>query len=307
MKKFLAPLVLAAGLPCVVSAADVQVYGKGNVSLQHADETGDSKVELVSNNSRIGVKGSEALTEGLEAFFQFEYETSIDDGDDGGQTFSQRDIFVGLRGNAGALLVGRMNTPLKNAQGKVDLFNDLEGDIAYLLAGENRRSNQVQYRSPVIGEYFSGSVAYITYEEDGVDPGISAAAGYTQGPLYLAVGMDQDVAGPDADVVRLVARYSLGVIHIGALLETYDDGLVDEDGALASVLWNLNERWNLKAQAGSSDINNGGGESVSLGADYRLSDSTKLFGYYTSETNDLGCGGVGCDDEYLGVGMELKF
>lgn len=307
MKKLLVPLVLTAGFPCVAAAADFQVYGKGNVSLQHADETGESKVELVSNNSRIGVKGSESLTEGLEAIFQFEYETSIDDGDDGGETFSQRDIYVGLRGEAGTLLAGRMNTPLKNAQNKVDLFNDLEGDIAYLLAGENRRSNQVQYRSPVVGEYFSGSIAYITYEEDGVDPGISAAANYAQGPLYLAVAMDQDVAGPDADVVRLVARYSFSVIHIGALFETYDDGMTDEDGALVSVLWDLNERWDLKAQAGSSDINNGGGESVSVGADYRLTKSTKLFGYYTSETNDLGCGGVGCDSEYLGVGMELKF
>lgn len=319
MKKFLAPLVLAAGLPCVVSAADVQVYGKGNVSLQHADETGDSKVELVSNNSRIGVKGSEMLTEGLEAIFQFEYETSIDDGDDGGETFSQRDIYVGLRGEAGTLLAGRMNTPLKRAQNKVDLFNDLEGDIGYLFLGENRVSNQLQYRSPVMGEYFSGEVAYITYEADGIDPGVSASASYNGGPLYLAVAVDQDVIIPDSDTARLVARYSFGVVHIGALFETFESGPVEIDGALVSLLWDLNERWDLKAQAGSSDISSdntsasgfGDGDSLSIGADYRLSDRTKLFGYYTNETRNLGCGIVSsptdCDDEYLGVGMELKF
>lgn len=312
MKKVFVPLVLAASVP-TVAAADVQVYGKGNVALQYADETGDSKAELVSNSSRIGVKGSESLREGLEGIFQFEYQTNVDDGGGDGGTFSQRDIYVGLRGKAGTLMAGRMNTPLKNAQNKVDLFNDLEGDMKYLFAGDNRRSNQVQYRSPLIGEHFSGSIAYITYEEDGADPGISASVSYDRGPLYLAAAVDRDVVMvdevvvPDADVARFVARYSFSVIHVGALLETYDDGFIDEDGALVSVLWELDESWNLKAQAGSSDINNGGGESVSLGADYRLSASTKLYGYYTNEANDWGCGGVGCDNDYLGVGMELKF
>ncbi|WP_347331910.1 porin [Marinimicrobium locisalis] len=312
MKKVLVPLVLTASFPAV-AVADVQVYGKGNVALQHADETGNSKAELVSNSSRIGVKGSESLREGLEAIFQFEYQTNVDDGGGDGETFSQRNIYVGLRGKAGTLLAGRIDTPLKKAQNKVDLFNDLEGDIKYLFAGENRRSNQVQYRSPVVGEYFSGAIGYITYEEDGVDPGISASVSYDRGPLYLAAAVDRDVVMeegaviPDADVARFVARYSISVVHVGALFETYDDGFIDEDGALVSVLWDLNENWDLKAQAGSSDINNGGGESVSLGADYRLSAKTKLFGYYTNETNDWGCGGVGCDNDYLGVGMELKF
>lgn len=308
MKRLFAPLLALTLFP-FQSLADVQVYGKANVSLQHADETGDSKVELVSNASRLGVKGSEALGEGLEAIYQFEYQTFIDDGEGGGQTFTQRDIYVGVRGHYGTLMAGKVNTPVKSAQGKVDLFNDLEGDINYLFAGEVRANNIVQYKSPLVADYFSGSIAYIASEVDGVDSGISAAGHYQSGDqnLYLSLGLDQDVQQPDSDLVRLVARYSLGSIHIGALVESYDDGAVDEDGALVSVLWEASELWSFKAQAGSSDVNFGGGEQLSLGADYKLSDRTKLFGYYTNERNDFGCGGEGCDDQYLGAGVSLSF
>ncbi len=306
MNKIVVPMILALALPGL-AMADFRVYGKANVALQHADESDDSKMELVSNASRIGVKGSEALTDELEAIFQFEYETQVDDGDKSGQTFSQRDIFVGVRGKAGTLIVGKVNTPLKTAQDKVDLFNDLEGDINYLFAGEVRANNVVQYKSPMLGEYFSGSIAYITYEEDGVDPGISATASYRNAGLYLAIAQDSDVQEVGSDLTRLVARYSIENVHIGAVFETYEAALVDEDGAFVSVLWEATDIWSFKAQAGSSDINNSGGESVSLGADYKLSDKTKLFGYYTNETNDLGCGTEGCDDQYLGVGMSLSF
>lgn len=313
MKYILAPMILALSLPGL-AMADFRVYGKANVALQHADDSPDpdtlpetSKVELVSNASRIGVKGSEVLTDELEAIFQFEYETQVDDGDKSGQTFSQRDIYVGVRGKAGTLLVGKVNTPLKGAQDKVDLFNDLEGDINYLFAGEVRANNVVQYKSPVFGEYFSGSVAYIASEEDGIDPGISATASYRNAGLYLAIAQDSDVQTEGSDLTRLVARYSIESVHVGAMFEAYESALVDEDGAFVSVLWEATDVWSFKAQAGSSDINSSGGESVSLGADYKLTGNAKLFGYYTNETNDVGCDGSGCDDQYLGVGMSLSF
>ncbi len=317
MKHIVAPMILALSLPSL-AMADFRVYGKANVALQHADDSpspnadgsrdaASGKVELVNNASRIGVKGSETLTDGLEAIFQFEYETQVDDGSKGGQTFSQRDIYVGVRGKGGTLMVGRINTPLKTAQDKIDLFNDLEGDINYLFAGEVRANNVVQYKSPVLGDYFSGTVAYIASEEDGVDPGVSATASYRNAGLYLAIAQDSDVQEQGSDVTRLVGRYSLGSVHVGALFEAYEDAMIDEDGAFVSVLWEATDVWSFKGQVGSSDIKGEGGESVSLGADYKLTDNTKFYGYYTNEASDLSCGGADCDDQYLGVGMSLSF
>ena len=126
------PLALPLALPTAVSA-DVTLYGKANVSLQSTDESGSSTTEVVSNASRIGVKGSETLSEELKAIYKFEFEVHLDDGDNDGDTFSQRNIYVGLQSNKmGTVIVGKFDTPLKVAQNKIDLFNDFESICALL-------------------------------------------------------------------------------------------------------------------------------------------------------------------------------
>lgn len=301
MKKSLLALVIASALP-LSAVADVVVYGKANVSLQQADESDNKKIELVSNASRIGVKGGEEISSGLKAIYQFEYETAVDDGDEGGQTFKQRNIYVGLQGSSGTVMAGLFDTPTKVAQEKVDLFNDLEGDIKNLINGEIRAKNIVQYVTPTFGGGFSSSVAYITKETDGVDNGISASFSYTSADFYAAVAMDQDVEAEEVDVLRAVGRYTLGAVQLGALYENYDNGVMDEDGFFVSALWNFADKWALKGQYGSSEIKMVDGESISVGVDYKAAKSTTLFGYVSSiEGED------DRDDQYVGVGMELKF
>ena len=308
MKSCWLPLVALLGLPSV-AVADFRIYGKGNVSFQAVDESGERTSELVSNASRLGVRGSETLREGLEVIYQLEYEVQIDDGDKNDRTFNQRDSYIGLRGRMGSLIAGKLNTPLKNIQDAVDLFNDLEGDLNYLFAGEVRADNVVQYISPAYGRYFTSSVAYIAPEEDGLDPGVSAATTFQYEDLYLAVGGDSGVQAPDADLFRIAGRYSFAAVglHVGALYEFYDDGVIEEEGSLVSLLWEASEQWAFKLQGGTSDINHGGGEAVSVGVDYRLSPSTKLYGYYTNESRDLGCGVERCEDQYLGAGLSVTF
>lgn len=314
MKKALLPMIVAAALP-LSAMADVTVYGKANVSLQNADENGDTKVELVSNASRIGVKGGEDISEGLKAIYQFEYQTEVDDGDGGGQTFRQRNIYVGLQGKIGTLMGGLFDTPLKVSQDKVDLFNDLEGDISSIFNGEVRAKNIVQYVTPGSFGPFAASVAYITRETDGVDDGISASFGYSTQDLYLGVAMDQDVQAVDIDVIRAVGRINLGPVQLGALYENTDDGLEDGDGYFVSALWSLTDAWALKAQYGESDLKvitytagttppvvTTDNESASLGFDYKLSKNTTVFGYYTAIESE-----AARDDDYIGAGLELKF
>jgi len=302
------------------AVADVVVYGKANVSLQNADESDDSKIELVSNASRIGVKGGEEISSGLKAIYQFEYQTRVDDGAactettyEGEvdeikvkdcQTFTQRNIYVGLQGSAGTVMAGMFDTPTKVAQEKVDLFNDLEGDITAILKGENRVKNIVQYVTPSFGGGFSSSVAYITKEKDGEDNGVSASFSYTSTEFYAAVAIDQDVEAEEVDVLRAVGRYNLGAVQLGALYETYDDGVEDEDGFFVSALWNFTDKWAVKGQYGSSEIKMIDGESISVGADYKAAKNTTLFGYITSVEGE---GDDARDDQYIGVGMELKF
>lgn len=301
MKKVTLTLALAAMFPSW-SYADFTLYGKGNVSLHHADEqlNGD-KVELVSNSSRIGIKGSEVINEGLTAVYQFEYQTEVDDGSNASGTFSQRNIFIGLEGQFGRVIGGLFDTPLKVVQEKVDLFNDLVGDITQVLNGEIRAKNIVQYSAPKSLGNFGASVAYVTQEADGADDGVSASVTYTNDNFYAGVALDQDVI-PGVDSQRLAARYTLASVQLGALYERYDNGTIDEDGVIVSALWSLNKSWGLKAQYGESDIKAPGSSTASLGADYKLSKNVTLFSYFTQVEND-----TTRDDQYLGVGLDVKF
>lgn len=307
MKQSLLPLALLALIPVAVNA-DVTVYGKANVSLQNSDEeVSGTKVELVSNASRIGLKGSEDIREGLKVIYQFEYQTEVDDGSNSSGTFSQRNIYVGLESSAGTVMAGLFDTPLKVVQEKVDLFNDLEGDIKNIFNGEVRAKNIVQYITPKAWGPVSSSVAYITHEEEGVDDGVSASVSYSNTTFYLGLAVDSDVQ-QGTDTARLAARYTLGQVHLGALYETNDDGVSDEDGLLVSALWKLSSQWGLKAQYGESDINAPDNKMLSVGADYYLSKNATVYGFYTQVENGLAITSSKVrDDNYLGIGMEYKF
>lgn len=320
MKKTLLAVALASLFP-VAAFADVVVYGKANVSVQNADEAAldDSRVELVSNASRIGLKGGEEVNSRLKVIYQFEYQTEVDDGTNGSQTFGQRNIYLGLQGVAGTIMGGHFDTPTKVAQEKIDLFNDLEGDITHIFKGEIRASNIIQYTTPTFGGGFAGSVAYITEENDGTfkqnnpvgtEPGngISASFGYTSAMFYAGVAMDQDVEAEGVDLVRAVARVTLGPVQLGVLAEQYenDNTGADEDGALASALWNITDKWALKGQYGQSDVRMADGETASIGLDYKMTKAATLFSYATKVENEL-VGASERDDTYVGVGVDFKF
>lgn len=308
MKKSLLALVIASLLPAA-AFADVTVYGKANVSLQNADEeVSGSKVELVSNASRIGLKGSEEVNSSLKVIYQFEYQTEVDDGTNGSQTFGQRNIFIGLQGSAGTIMGGHFDTPTKVAQEKVDLFNDLEGDINQIFKGEIRASNIVQYVTPASWGAFTSSVAYVTKETDGVDNGVSVSVAYNTPVVYVAVAVDQDVEAEGVDLVRAVARLVFGPVQLGVLAEQYenDNTGADEDGAFVSALWNLNDKWALKGQYGQSDVKMADGESTSIGLDYKMTKAATLYSYVTSVENDLALAAER-DDTYVGVGIDFKF
>jgi len=309
MKKSLLALVIASVLP-VAAMADVTVYGKANVSVQNADEeVGGSKVELVSNASRIGIKGGEEVNSQLKVIYQFEYQTEVDDGvGSNGQTFGQRNIYVGLQGSAGTIMAGNFDTPTKVAQEKVDLFNDLEGDITQIFRGEIRASNIVQYVTPASWGAFTSSIAYVTKESDDVDDGVSVSVGFNTPAVYVAVAMDQDVEAEGVDLIRLVGRVTLGAFQFGLLGENYDNGVTDEeDGAFVSALWNVTDKWALKTQYGQSEVKMADGESASVGVDYKMTKSSTLYGYVTKVENDVLVATAPRDDTYVGVGMDYKF
>lgn len=303
MKKMssLACIAAVASLPAF---AEPTLYGKANVSLENASQGDDSALVLQSNASRIGIKGSEKLDDtGLVAFYKFEYETFIDDGDKSGKTFSQRNIYVGLKGNFGGVQAGMFDTPFKLAQKKVDLFNDLRGDIKNIITNsDNRSANSVSYFTPSTLGGFKANMAYIASEDPEGSDAVSLSVAYETNGFYIAAAMDSGVESESTDATRLVGQYNLNSLQLGLLYETEENDNADStSGWVASVKYGI-DKVSLKAQYGSSDIQEEGGESLSLGIDYKMSKTFKTFAFFTNEKSD-----AGTENDYLGVGAELKF
>jgi predicted porin len=298
----LLPFAVAAVMPVAAHAEgpiDGSVYGKVNVTIENQDEGGDSVVALESNASRLGFKGKTQLNGSLYAIYQLEYEVAADDGSD---VFKQRNIYVGLAGDFGAVIAGKHDTPTKLLQNKIDLFNDLKGDIKNVITkSDNRASNIVMYSTPEAGGFFAQGAAIMSEDAD-IDNGFSVAAGWQNDMFYAGLAYDDAVYAEDSNVLRGVVQARLGDFQLGALYETDDTNGTTNDGWVLSGQYKLGD-WALKAQVGQSDIKAEGVETFSLGVDYKLAKSTKVFAFYTDDTADQDI----IERNYLGLGLEHKF
>jgi len=332
MRKTTLAAAVASALALPISAyavgpIDGSVYGKVNISVVNDDNGTDDQMELNSNASRIGVKGKAKLTDTLYVIYKAEYESFWDDGEkDDGDTFSQRNIIGGLKGNFGTIWGGKHDTPTKLAQKKIDLFNDLEGDIKNVMAGETRASNIVNYTTPNFSG-FSASVATIFGEDrsdndkDGAFDSYSALAQYEADGLYVAVALDENVKsgsksqgmGKDyVNILRVVGQFPIGPVTLGAMWQNAEEGdsattgvKLDEDSWHVSAKWKVANGYTLKAQYTESDddVSDNDADMWSLGLDKKLGKKTKAFAFYTTLDQSTATD----DSDWIGVGLEHKF
>ncbi|MEZ0122203.1 MAG: porin [Candidatus Reddybacter sp.] len=335
MRKTTLAVAVASALALPVSAyaigpIDGSIYGKVNISVVNDDNGSDDQMELNSNASRIGVKGKAKLTDTLYVIYKAEYETYWDDGkssdDKDEDTFEQRNIIGGLKGDFGTIWGGKHDTPTKLAQKKIDLFNDLEGDIKHVMAGETRASNIVNYTTPNFSG-FSASVATIFGEDrddndkDGFFDSYSALAQYEDDGLYVAVALDENVKsgsksqgmGKDyVNIMRVIGQFPIGPLTLGAMWQNAEEGdsattgvKLDEDSWHISAKWKIAAGYTLKAQYTESDDDESGNDAdmMSFGVDKKLGKKTKLFAFYTTLDKSTATD----DSDWIGVGLEHKF
>ncbi|MCH1918382.1 porin [Shewanella sp. A3A] len=303
-KTLLATAIASACIASAQAADPLTVYGKLNVTVQSNDEDGESETAVQSNASRLGVKGEYDLGNSLSAFYQVEYEVATND--DSSNNFKARNQFVGLKGNFGALSVGRQDTMMKVSQGNVDQFNDLSGDLKSLFKGDNRIEQTVNYVTPALGNVRLGVTyaAEASNSQDG-ESGVSAALMYGDAalkstPIYAAIAYDSKVKG--YDIVRATVQGKIADLKLGAMYQSQEESEGDADsvdGYLLSAAYDINAV-TLKAQYQDMEDT---GDSWSVGADYKLAKPTKLFAFYTTRSME----GVSDDDNYIGLGLEHKF
>ena len=299
-------VVLLSSLSMSAFAADVEVYGKANLSLQSSDEGEGSFTEVKSNASRIGLKGSHDLGDGLTVIYKAEFQVDLDGDSDKGDSITDRNQYVGLAGNFGEVLLGKNDTMLKQSQGKVDLFSDLNGDIKNLWKGENRMADTLSYKSPKFSNFQLG-VTYIAEDAVDAEDGVSVAVFYGDAKLkktnlFASVAVDSDVNG--YDITRATVQGKVSGVVLGAMIQTQEkvDGSGEMDGYMLSAKYKM-DKVTFKGQYQAADFKDGDDKSgITVGADYALAKSTKLYTFYTTFDMDSGE-----DQNYLAAGVEYKF
>ena len=194
---------------------------------------------LESTGSRLGVQGDYDASAEITVFYRLEYGIDVDNGtNSNGRELSQRNIFGGLRGSWGSILVGKNDTPLKTLQTNTVLRSDLDrfndsplGDIGTYIVGENRPDNVIQYTSPILLGGLEVNIAAIQAEETGVPvsatnqqddngfaSGRSVSVTYGKAKWFVGAAVDSNVATTDA--IRAVGEVTLGAIKLGAIYQT---------------------------------------------------------------------------------------
>ncbi|HNJ86082.1 MAG TPA: porin, partial [Agitococcus sp.] len=199
MKRQLLAVAIAAAtlLPLTAQAAPT-VYGRLNLSVDYMDQdTGiagvDGKVwELNSNSSRIGVKGNEKLTEEFTAVYKAEWEVQGDMAgkmNKAGETvdLGGRERYIGLKHfQWGTVRLGHIDSPFKNAEDDIDVFNDTAHlDMGKFIYGQNRLENSINYVSPKFLDVFGVNLTLQPGEGNAKNP--STGAGINENHIADAI------------------------------------------------------------------------------------------------------------------------
>jgi len=315
MKKT-AILHTTAGLALIsfnAGALDMNVYGVAHGSFDSNDDGTNSYTTFASNSSRLGFSGSHDTGDGLSAIFQLETGADISgrgDGNDGnggtstasGQVFTRsRDSWVGLKGNFGKVVMGRVGG-LNQWLYDYNLFGDQVGDLGNIWGGSGlagRIDAALMYTSPDISGFDIG-VTYSPVHNSTQDETAAftvVKANYATGSLKLHLGiMSQPVFnGTDYDdhgVTAFIASYEMGNLSFGAGLQTETDvgGIdgADRDSQMVGVSFKtasgaIKAQYSLTEFDGVDDTSS---NQIALGYDHNMGKSTTVYIAYGGVSND---------------------
>lgn len=339
MKRTLIALAVTAAVaaPMVAQAAP-KVYGKLNLSVEQYEKNYEdvSKLDeeysrLQSNASRFGVKGEDELTATLSAVYMIEWQV---DGDTAGTTdLKGRNRYLGIKSQElGTVKLGAYDTYLKLAQDKADLFNDLFGDMEYVIAGENRVNNVVGYESPKLLDALQVNVMMQTQDNNNTTTaphqnGVSSSIAYNNEDmgLYVALAMDNNMYGKTAlsgtresDSLRLVATYKIGDLFLSGVYGVSEASTTatgvpgfEETGMTFAAGYKIGDQ-TIKVSYGvaEADENTAAIQErtlLNVGVDHNFTSKTKAYAFYTMREEDKLAANGDSDDAAIAVGLEHNF
>ena len=151
--------LLAAGLSTLAPAAfaetGVTFYGRANVSVENQSVGGKSDNVLVDNASRVGLRASRDLPDGMSAGMVLEAGTNLTSGSTNSKLFA-REATAALNGGFGQVKLGRL--PASAAYfATADYISNhnhdtgTSSDALYEFLATGSLSNAIGYASPKMG------------------------------------------------------------------------------------------------------------------------------------------------------------
>ena len=288
-------------------ASGTNIYGRLDFALSSIDTSKNaSKADAVSHASRIGLKGKHTFDNGFSAIYK--YETQIDPIDKN-PSFSDRNSYLGFSGYFGRLLVGVHDTPVKQSQGNIDLFNDTAGDIKNILWGESRSKKVVQWNSPKFkGLTLSTMVILEKEDQEAFSVNLMWKGKFVGNKAYFAIGFDFEAPqkGYLFDTTRLAASIPLGkLLTLGLIWQDSEDstGEINEDGYVVSLKMELSKKSELKVMFGESDMVAAGAEITGIGLDYKIAKPLKLYFNYIDKSYE----DSSKESEHIMIGLQYNF
>jgi predicted porin len=249
MKKFALLAVLAGISAHAAAQSNVTLFGVIDEAARYVKNSDVHQYSLVSggiNTSRLGVRGTEDLGDGLKAGFWLETGLNADSGTQSdGSRFWNRRSTVSLLGNFGELRLGRDFTPTYTGYTDYDVFGDngIAGSskfdvslgrsrdgvtlpaatgptpAAYSNSGGTRADNQVAYFLPSNLGGFYGRASVAAGEGTAGKKYYGGRFGYAAGPLDVSASYGQYTVAPlgGDDKFKIAeggASYDFGVVKV---------------------------------------------------------------------------------------------
>lgn len=259
MKKLLLVTAIGSVLAAPAAIADIVMGGQVEIGLVSASGDGASVEGLQLSDawesgspnkgfgSHFWVKGKHKLSDSLTGIWKLNTVPKWDSGL-GAAALGRRDVFAGVSGGFGTVLVGRLNSPYKSSTVKWDpflaTFMQARGNEGVTAAGHNGYVENVVAYANKFGK--AKFVAAIGLDESNDNPGtpdrdadgdhaLTASVNMPVGPVELALayvntGGIPRTGNPGTDgtsdiaAIKLGAKYKTGALTLAGQYETVDVG-----------------------------------------------------------------------------------
>lgn len=269
--------------------ADVKLYGQLDVSVNATDSDVSSDkvgrkagkialdgegysddVNMTSNTSAIGVKGSEDLGNGMSAIFKVEWDTDLANGG----SFKGRDQYLGLATEGfGKIVFGTTSTAYKSPSKKIDAFyrTPLQSRAIGLQSnlhsgkgeqGQGRGTNMIRYDTPTWSGFSATGTLQLdsngqvndpeqdisnTTSQGNDDNPYSIGVQYKGYGFYGAATYISTNESNDAEAAQVLAKYTFGAFEVHGIYEL-DMGLItaQANNGIGQSSGNLGRRGNAK-------------------------------------------------------------